>query len=284
MSWQATEAEVRRIAESVWSVAGSPSAQAGVRCDIVLKHKPDYWVLIEVSKRDDLNKLRDDIAKLSTVRLALMAKQVFSECYFVTSGDHTSLVETGNSLNVQVFDLSTFASKFIGARQYINERRTAPFGSAVDPDTGLRDERSYTPIAYVDQSARSYSEAQIARLLTQGTKIALVGEFGTGKSRCLMEVFKRLSDKSSAFVPIAINLRDNWGYRRLNHIIQNHMDGLGLGEFTDTLVRSLRRGNHILLLDGSDEIGSQSWSGDPARLTETRRKSLEGISVGPETS
>ena len=114
-------------------------------------------------------------------------------------------------------------------------------------------------------------------LLKTGRKIVLVGEFGTGKSRCLMQVFKNLAAENHVFVPVAINLRDNWGYRRFSHIIHNHLDALGLGEFQNTLVRSLRRGNHVLLLDGFDEIGSQSWSGDPARLNDIRKKSLEGV-------
>lgn len=104
-----------------------------------------------------------------------------------------------------------------------------------------------------------------------------MGEFGSGKSRCLMEVFKELTKTSEQFPPIAINLRDNWGYKRFQHIISNHLDALGLGDYSANLVRSLRHNNHIVLLDGFDEIGSQAWSGDPRRLMETRKRSLEGV-------
>jgi hypothetical protein len=133
MTWQQVEAEVRRIAESVWAVTAAPKTEGGIKCDVVLKIKPSYWILIEVSKRDDLNKLRDDISKLSSIRLGLMARQIFSECYFVTQGDPASLGDTGAAHNVEVYDLKTFASKFIGTREYLNERAAAPFGSAVDP-------------------------------------------------------------------------------------------------------------------------------------------------------
>ena len=277
MTWQEVEREVRRIAEAVWAVTASPKLEGGIKCDIILKIKTNYWIMIEVSKQDKLEKLRGDITKLSSVRLGLMAKHVFCECYFITQGDHSSLVDTGEAHTVEVYDLQTFASKFIGAREYLNERAAAPFGSAVDPDTGGVDQKTYTSISYVDNKSNRYTEADIAKLLEEGKKILLVGEFGTGKSRCLMQVFRTLASTSRVFVPIAINLRDNWGYRRFSHIIQNHLDALGLGEFRDTVVRSLRRGNHVLLLDGFDEIGSQSWSGDPARLNEIRKKSLEGV-------
>lgn len=277
MKWQDAEAEVRRIAESVWAANAAPKTEAGIRCDVVLKYRPDYWIIIEVSKRNDLAKLREDITKLSSIRLGLIAKQIFCEAYFVTIDEESSLVETGSHNNVGVFSLSSFATKFIGARQYINERSAAPFGSAVDPDTGGIDQRAYTPILYVDNNGHRLRDPDIVDLLQAQKKVVLVGEFGTGKSRCLMQVFSKLAQPERAFVPIAINLRDNWGYTRFSHIIANHLDGLGLGQFRDTLVRSLRRGNHVLLLDGFDEIGSQSWSGDPARLRETRRKSLEGV-------
>ncbi len=277
MRWQDVEVEVRRIAESVWATCAAPKTAGGVRCDVILKPKPNYWILIEVSKRNDLNKLRDDISKLTSIRLGLMQKQIFSECYFITDADPSSLVETGEFNNVEVLGLSSFASKFIASREYLSARASAPFGSAVDPDTGNIDTKPYTEISYVDIVNKKYSFTEIAQLLSAGRKVVLLGEFGTGKSRCLMQVFQHLAAQNSVFMPIAINLRDNWGYRRFSHIVANHMDGLGLGDFKDALVRSLRSGNHVLLLDGFDEIGSQSWSGDAARLGEIRKKSLEGV-------
>lgn len=277
MRWQDVEKEVRRIAESVWTVSALPRHESGIDCDCVLKVKPNYWVLIEISKRDDLDKLRSDVARMAFIRHAQMAKQIFCECYFVTNGNPKSLIESGEAIDVEVHDRSTFASKFLGARFYINERRTAPFGSAVHPDTGTVDDKPYTPIIYRDSEGGKYDVNRICKILQEGKKIALIGEFGTGKSRCLMEIFDHLSSDQNPFTPIAINLRDNWGYKRFNHILENHLDALGLGKYRDNLVRSLRRGNHVLLLDGFDEIGSQSWSGEPNRLIETRKKSLEGV-------
>lgn len=277
MKWQEVEIEVRKIAESVWSVKAEPERVTGVKCDAVLKPRKDYWILIEISKRDDLDKLREDIAKLALVRTSLLGQKIYCECYFVTSGDHTSLRESGDDLNVEVHDLDSFASKFIGSNFYIQERKKSPFGSAVHPDTGEVDWSAYAAISYVDEVGRPYSVSDIAVDLKNGKRIALLGEFGTGKSRCLMEVFRHIVESSPIFPPIAINLRDNWGYKKLHHITANHLEGLGLGAYTDNLVRSLRRGNHVVLLDGFDEIGSQSWSGDPKRLMETRKRSLEGV-------
>lgn len=277
MKWQDVEREVKKIAESVWGVKPESERETGVKCDAVLRLKPTYWVLIEVSKLDNLGKLRDDISKLNLIRSTQMGKGIFCECYFVTSGEHTSLRESGREANVEVHDLDSFASKFIGASQYASERAKLPFGSAVNPDTGAVDAHQYAAIDYADEHRRRYAIKDIADELKRGRHVVLLGEFGTGKSRCVMEVFRTLVSESPVFPPIAINLRDNWGLRRHHLIVHNHLDGLGLGGFSDALVRSLHRGNHVVLLDGFDEIGSQSWSGDAKRLTEIRKKSLEGV-------
>lgn len=277
MRWQDVEREVKKVAESVWGKKPESARETGVKCDAILKLKPNYWILIEVSKLDDLAKLRDDISKLNLIRSTQMGKGIFCECYFVTSGEHPSLVESGREANVEVHDLNSFASKFIGASQYVSERAKMPFGSAVNPDTGDIDLHQYAAINYEDDHRRRYAIADIASELKDGRHVVLLGEFGTGKSRCVMEVFRTLVSEDQTFPPVAINLRDNWGLRKHHLIVDNHLDGLGLGEFSDPLVRSLHRGNHVLLLDGFDEIGSQSWSGDAKRLTEIRKKSLEGV-------
>jgi hypothetical protein len=277
MSWQLLETDVRRLAESVWGRNAVPEVEAGVKCDCILRYRPDYWVLVEISRQDSLSKLREDLAKFALLRPSLMTRGIYAECYFITSGNHTSLIESGKSLGVEVHDLKTFANKFLGSGLYVGERSRTPFGSAVNPDSGQKDETLYTPTRYIDKEGKAYSVSELCKMLQDGQRIVLVGEFGTGKSRCLMEVFNKLVEIETPFAPIAINLRDNWGYKRLAHVIANHMEMLGLAEFTDSLVRSLHRGNHVLLLDGVDEIGSQSWSGDAARLTEIRKLSLEGV-------
>lgn len=277
LTWQEVEQQALKLAESVWALPASPERESGVKADIIIKHKPNYWILIEVSKRAGLDKLREDLAKFSVMRPALMSKGIFSECFFITEGDESSLRESALALNVEAYSLKSFANKFLGSDIYSIGRSLAPFGSAVNPDSGTIDQTKYTPIEYTDSNSNRYSVSDICSLLSSGKRIVLTGEFGTGKSRCIMEVFNNISSRNFVFPPIAINLRDNWGYRKFSHIVHNHLDALGLGEFADSLVRSLRRANHILLLDGFDEIGSQSWSGDAARLSETRKKSLEGL-------
>lgn len=285
MTWDDVEQQVRAIAETVWSRPCRSETVAGVQCDGVIRVRDDYFVLIEISVRGDLQKLRSDVTKLSMMKAGLMAQGKYAETYFVTSQDkHPSLPTSSEAAGVEFHTVESFASKFLASNQYIHERAAMSFGSAVMPQTGAADLTPYTPISYVDSKGRKYAVGDIAAALQKKRAVILLGEFGTGKSRCVKETFAALARSTDSFAPVAINLRDNWGYRRLDHILRNHLDSLGLSEFADNLVKSVRRGNHPLLLDGFDEIGSQSWAGDVARLAEVRRKSLEGVRDAVETS
>lgn len=278
VAWKDLESEVRSVAEAVWSAPCESEVISGIQIDGVMRLRDDYWVLIEISVRDDLEKLRNDISKLSTLRNILLGQGVYTECYFVSAGSgHPSIRETARSSKVEFHTVDTFGAKFLGSRAYVHERLKLPFGSAVVPETGDIDTSEYTPIDYMDDKGRRYSVADIVKALRSGRRIILLGEFGTGKSRCIKEAFHQMSNEDNIFSPIAINLRDNWGYKKMGHIARNHLDTMGLGKFADNLIKSLQRGNHVLMLDGFDEIGSQSWTGDPARLAETRRQSLLGV-------
>ncbi|MDJ0350868.1 hypothetical protein [Cryobacterium sp. PH29-G1] len=285
MSWTNVEEQVRTIAETVWSSPCKSEMIAGVQCDGVIHVRKDYLVLIEISVRDDLAKLREDVSKLVAMKSALMSQGKYAETYFVTSQDkHPSITVTADAAGIEFHTLETFASKFLASKQYTHERSSMPFGSAVVPQTGVSDQTPYTVISYVDSKGKKYLVDDIASALKKKQRIILLGEFGTGKSRCIKETFAALSDSTDAFAAVAINLRDNWGYKRLDHMLRNHLDGLGLSDFADNLVKSIRHGNHPVLLDGFDEIGSQSWSGNSAMLAEVRRKSLEGVRDAVEAS
>ncbi len=276
-NWQELEREIRQLAEVIWCSRAIPETVNGVKCDCVVKVRPDYWVLVETSKEASLKKLRTDLAKFATIKPFLMSQGIYAECHFVHKGLHPSLVESGKGHNVDIHSPEDFFSKYLGSTQYIYERKRRPFGSAVDPDSGEIDTTKYVPIRYNANDGSSLTANDIADGLKAGRKYILLGEFGSGKSRCLMEVFWKLSDSDLSTPPLAINLRDNWGYKKFSHIIQNHLDSMGLGSFHDPLVRSATRGMHPILLDGFDELGSQSWSGDVVRLSEIRKGSMQGV-------
>jgi len=278
MKWQDVEDQVRRIAELHWNAPCKAEPVDGVKLDAVIRPSPDEMIIIEITKEDNLGKLRGDINKLSGIRFSNFNRQIFTRCYFITAGDTHSLKEFGASQNVVVLTVDDFMEHFLGARQYSYQRSQREFGSSVDPETGDPDSSSYIPIHYTDgEGVKKYTPETIAAGIQSGEKYILVGEFGTGKSRCIREVFSKINVNENKIPVLAINLRENWGIPTFDLIVRNHLGGMGLSKFADNMVKLTAMGRVALLLDGFDEIGSQSWTGEAARLKEIRRKSLIGV-------
>ncbi len=125
----------------------------------------------------------------------------------------------------------------------------------------------------------SIPQAIWRKQLIDGRNIILTGEYGSGKSRCISEVFAISSAMwaESYQFPVAVNLRDCWGLQRSEEIVRRHFDSLGLDDITPAAVRAFNSRNMLFLIDGFDEIGVQSWSSDDARLRQLRSQALSGV-------
>lgn len=281
MDWSTFEQIVCNTASYRWNCAAAPEEVNGVKCDCVLKPAIDSWILIEITQEESLAKLRTDLAKFAVVRPYLLEQAIHCSCFFVCEQEPPpSLIETGKGCRVTVLSLNAFRNAFFNATAYFHTRSEKPFGSAVDPFSGASDKRHYIPVTYfAGTKATAYTIDKIVELLRNRRRVILLGSYGAGKSRCVKEVYCRLQPQLAAGgpLPLAINLRENWGVQRAQELIRRHFDDLGLSESGDAIVRMIGSEGLCLLLDGFDEIGSQSWSDNPARLRELRAKSLAGV-------
>ena len=281
MKWQDLEKKVRTIASYKWDSQSSPETINGVKVDCVLKIRPDYWTIIEITKEHTLSKLRNDLAKFASVKPLLLSKNIYAECFFITLDEPpSSLRDTGQGQNVEVLSVSGFEKLFFNFEQYHYGRSKRKFGSAVDPESGEKDTKNYIPVKYSGvTTSKDYSVEEIADLLYKGNRVVLLGNYGTGKSRCIQELFLCLSRNipDKLFYPIAIDLRENWGTKRGHELIQRHFDDLGLHDQARSIVKILDNGSLCFLLDGFDEIGSQTWSDNPIKLGKIRAESLQGV-------
>src|SRR5262249_41129683 len=161
--------------------------------------------------------------KLVLARAHLFNSSVFAKCYVVLESEPTTaMIEGGTATHIEVISLATLASQFIDYERYHHTRSDASFGSAIDPESGAKDTVGYVPVTYVQRyPQREYSTTDIANALLEGKRIVLLGEYGSGKSRCISEIFKVLSSKwADTFqFPFAVNLRDCWGLKRAEEII-----------------------------------------------------------------
>ena len=281
MDWKELETHVKELASCHWAAMANPEIINGVRFDCVIRVRSDYWIIIEISKEETLEKLRTDIAKFAAVRLYLLSQGTYPECYFVCNNPSEQLRITGAGNKLKVRSVDEIRGLLLGYESYFNLRSKLPFGSAIDRRSGSRDSSEYVSVKYLGIDGKhSYAVPEISELLLRGEKIVLLGDYGTGKSRCIQETFFEMQDavvRNWRF-PIAIDLRENWGVRRGHELLRRHFDDLGVSEIGDSALRLLPRKRIILLIDGFDEIASQTWSNDPAIMRTIRKQSLAAVS------
>lgn len=254
----------------------------GVDGDGVMDVDSDIKVFIEITEERSLQKVRDDIIKLRTAKAALAAETgAFARCFCIVNGTVTSgMIDAGTPHSIKVLSFDEFSRIFFDFASYRTARERISFGSAVNPLTGKKDDSQYVPVHYViDGTTRELDIAQISDLLRNGKRIVLIGEYGSGKSRCLRELFRALATTAAAHerYPIAIDLREAWGVKRGLELLRRHLEDIGADDLQKATIRVVSTGLSILLFDGFDELGSQAWSNDADKLRTIRAKSLEGV-------
>lgn len=281
-NWRDFEGRVRHIAQLIWGRPANPENIAGVDIDAVLHLDPQLSVLIEITKERTLGKVREDVTKLVTAQNTLHARRVIARSYCVVDAESvTEAMRTaGQESGIIVLTASQLSRQFFDFDRYKTARMSAPFGSAVNPLTGEKDDTEYVPVLYrIDGTEQDLTTSDIASHLQAGKHVILLGEYGSGKSRCIRETFRVLSHAAldSFCHPIAIDLRESWGLKRGPELIRRHFEDLGLDELSGQAIRAFNANALVVLLDGFDELGSQAWNNDPARLRAIRAHALQGV-------
>lgn len=278
MTWQELEKRIRDIASSRWGCTACTETIAGVKCDCVLKPDMDQWVLVEITQEHAIDKVRADVSKLSTVKHSLMAQDVFCRCFIVMEKTPTdSMRAAGEGARIKVLSAIEFQNDFFNYSNYVHIRKQKYFGSLINSDTGEPESNTYIDVCYQNvRTGEDMSITDINDLLLRKKTIILKGDFGLGKSRCIKQLFDMLtSDPFSNPYTIAINLRDHWGAKRAPEILDRHFAELGIDykEF----IKHYEASNVIYLLDGFDEMGTQSWSTDTKKMHHMRELSVCAI-------
>ncbi len=275
MTWQDLETKVRCIASSRWNCNATAETVAGIKCDCILKIDSDQWIAIEITAEKDLQKVRNDIIKLRTIKNALIVQDIYCKCFIIMKDTPTdSMRQTGDEQKIKVMSLMEFQKDYFDYTSYIHIRSQKQFGSLIDFETGEPEKNVYVNVSYFNKkNGKDYSINDIINLLKKGKNIVLKGDFGLGKSRCVKQIFDVINDdESKSFYTIAINLRDHWGAKRGIEILTRHFEELGLN--ANNFIKNYEQSNIIYLLDGFDEIGTQSWSSDIRKMQHMREISV----------
>ncbi|WP_221799752.1 NACHT domain-containing protein [Oceanobacter mangrovi] len=279
-SWKQLENNVIDIASVIYSCSFRPEHISGVDYDAVGRVSDEEWVIIEVTENQTLSKVREDIVKISLARNSKINDGVLVRSFIIMNGaPSNSMVESGRENKVTVCSIEDFISRAFAYRRYKHLRESKSFGSAFDPRSGASDEKSYIPVKYFSNNNESWDIIRISKELSQNRHVVLQGDYGTGKSRCVKELFSVMSrDYFDKLVyPVAIDLRDHWGAATGIEIISGHIQRLGLSASFDSIIRMLNAGKISLLLDGFDEVGSQTFGGSIKKRYQVRRDALSGV-------
>ncbi|MES3048094.1 NACHT domain-containing protein [Sphingomonas faeni] len=276
--WSKFEDQVREIASLLYGRPCAPGRVAGNDIDGIVQIDETQWVLIEITINFTLQKVRDDLGKLLLARSALFQKGILSRGVVVVNEKPTNaMLEGAKENNFSIVSHDELAAEFFEYPRYSFARKQYPFGSSINPENGEIDQTAYVPVYYRNEkTGKEVSIAQISEGLLEGRNYVILGEYGSGKSRCVSEVFGYLADKwgESFLFPIAINLRECWGLESGDEAIRRHFNKLGLDQMAGSAIRAYNRHSILFLLDGFDEIGTQSWSVDDARLKQLRAQAL----------
>ncbi|SDF70051.1 hypothetical protein SAMN05428966_11970 [Massilia sp. PDC64] len=279
-SWKTLEYYVRHIAEVMWEVPFLPERIDGVNFDAIGRVSDEEIIVLEITEEHNLDKVRNDAAKILAFKMRMAAQSIVVRAFIVLKGEPTpGMVDIGKPDKIRVMSAASFSQQAFDFKNYVSTRLAGTFGSSIDPITGKPDPNSYIPVSYISHSGKSLSVSDVCVKLARKNRIVLLGEYGTGKSRCVREAFNVLSssfEDASAY-PLAINLREHWGAQSGVEIISGHFSRLGLSGSVDRAMKLLRNGSILLLLDGFDEVGTQTFGNSEERRASIRKHALSGV-------
>ncbi|MBY8949323.1 hypothetical protein J1G35_26020 [Pseudomonas sp. SH10-3B] len=80
-NWEEVEKSVRQYASYIWNRPANADRIGGVNFDCVVKISEIEIIAIEITKNRTLEKIREDIGKIQTIRMAMMMKNIMIRPY-----------------------------------------------------------------------------------------------------------------------------------------------------------------------------------------------------------
>lgn len=295
------EADVRRVAEAVWNLEPGTCQPAHYESDSVIRELDgiarlrDVTHLLMVTTSTKLEKAKSDIKKLNAAELIERVKAPAVSKWLITQTQlDAQHVDHARKSNVTVLTFEQFQRRFFDSYHYLSLRARAAFGSARDPHT---DSINIADDAYValpmattfdseaksrDKLNRSIQLPEMCQAILSGRIVILLAPFGSGKSLTAREIFRELgklhkTDQRNP-TPFVLNLREHWGEDYSDEILERHARTIGYTPREDIVI-AWRAGMASLLLDGFDEVASQSVirTDDKNFMRDARRRALQGV-------
>jgi hypothetical protein len=222
---QIFEDDVRRVARALWPSAAFDGSTIFADRERDGVFYGEFQInCIECTTDVTHKKAQIDLQKLKEIVSALRRNNPDTGVrgWFVTKQEPTAAQrEAASSYRgiVTILSFDQFRSKLIDVSSYLSARERYPFGSvrSIEDDGPTVDRDEFVPIDLVDpttdklHSLRSITD----RLTRQHARYVLEGDYGSGKSMTLRELFFQAVDNykqgRTRQFPIFLNLRDHGG-------------------------------------------------------------------------
>lgn len=288
------EASVRQIARRLYFYAtttGSIIIDGRERDDII--DTGSELIVVEATKSRKLDKTEYDLNKSIELVKSLRRIPKYVDYNFriliVTSEDPTAdqsryVKEAKSNCPKEIISFNTLFSRLFDARHYIRVRGDYSFGSV----RNLKDENDfkvpqaeYIPTALRrENSIESIKANDLAMRLPNGGRYVLYGDYGSGKSMTLRDIYFTVRDQFSTWncihCPIYINLRDHIAQVQPDEALYRHAEKVGFPT-PYSLISAWRSGFVSLFLDGFDELTPPQFATSVNNLRQARRFAVEII-------
>ena len=248
-------------------------------------------IVVEATLLRTLAKTRGDLSKSIDLVKILKKSGQYAEYNFrimlVTGDEPTADQSEWVRLSKagcpkEIISFTTLFSRLFNARHYIRIRGDHAFGSVRDP----ADEKNYKvpqsvyiPTALsTSGTGASINASGLAEKLSAGGRYIVYGDYGSGKSMTLRDIYFRARDKFTEGVlphcPVYLNLREHIAQTQPDEALYRHADKIGFPE-PHSLIAAWRAGFVMLFLDGFDELTPPQFASSVANLRQARRFAVE---------
>jgi len=208
-----------------------------------------------------------------------MGEGVYAEVHIVLEKSPTNFMqEAAKAAKISLMSFELFYRNWYDSSAHIAARRVRSFGSAFRGDYGGPDTRPYIAVIFDDRQGHRFTLTELAKRVRNGSRVVMTGDFGTGKSRAIQQLFQQLvSEDAADKSPVSIDLRTMWGTQNAEELIHRHYYSLQLSKYKERAVEALHKGDLLLLLDGFDELAVQEWGSEPEAIAKSRERTMAPI-------
>lgn len=286
------ESSVRHVARQLYRhgrATGSVLLDGRERDEII--DTGTELIIVEATTSKKLSKTEHDLKKSIDLVKSLRGAHRFLDYNFriilVTAEDPTAsqsehVKSSKSGCPKEIISFAELFSRLFDARHYIRVRGDHTFGSVRNPANELDYKvpaSDYIATALSREGdGETTNAAGLADRLQSGGRYVIYGDYGSGKSMTLRDVYFRMRDGFAAgkhlCCPVYLNLREHIAQNQPDEALYRHAEKVGFPN-THSLISAWRSGFVALFLDGFDELTPPQFASSISNLRQARRFAVE---------